>query len=409
MTAKRPRLRAASTPAGSEMLRRQIVPLLAGYWAFGQFWGVWVILVFQFQRDNGISNAGMGARYTLLSSVAVLAMLLLAPRLQRLPLATSVPLSLASLAIGALAMAVLPAGALLAAFAIVGIGNGLIDVYLNVAAQRAELASRRPVLQWLHASYALGGVTGAGLAGGLSVLGAGYRVALVVVAVTLTGTAWWTRRTVSREPGADGERRTAFSISALFRSPVLWIPALIVLFAFLVEGSMDTWSGNYLQAEIGTSAGISALVFMAFSTAVFLGRVFAGRVLFGLGRRRTVLVSGVGSAAGGVIATVTNSPLVIGVAFLLLGFALSAAAPAAFGLVEASDEDATHAIAAVTTVGYTGFIWSPPLLGWVADTFSLRGTMMVIVIATFGIIGAGLLTPRERSGPASGASGASGG
>jgi MFS family permease len=398
MTGRQPALGgSARPPTDREILRRQVVPLLAGYWAFGQFWGVWVILVFRFQRENGISNSGMGARYTLLSGVAVLAMLLVAPRLQRFPLATSVPLSLTTLALGSLAIALLPAGLLLVAFAVVGIGNGLIDVYLNVAAQRAESESRRPVLQWLHASYALGGVTGAGAAGALSVLGVGYRVAFVLVGVILAGTAWWTRRTVSREPGAEGERRTTFSISALFRSPVLWIPALIVLFAFLVEGSMDTWSGNYLQAEIGTTAGITALVFMAFSTAVFLGRVFAGRALFGLGRRRTVIVSGVGSAVGGIIATVSNSPLVIGGAFLLLGFALSAAAPAAFGLVEESDEDPTNAIAAVTTVGYTGFIWSPPLLGWVADTFSLRGTMTVIVIATLGIIAAGLATPRDRA------------
>ena len=35
-----------------------IAPLLAGYWSFGQFWGVWVILVFEFQREHGITNAG---------------------------------------------------------------------------------------------------------------------------------------------------------------------------------------------------------------------------------------------------------------------------------------------------------------------------------------------------------------
>ena len=379
------------------LFRREIMPLLAGYWAFGQYWGVWVILVYEIQQDNRITNAGMGARYTLLSGSAVLVMLLLAPRLQGLPLATSVPLSLASLAVGAAATALLPGGALLVAFAIVGLGNGLIDVYLNVAAQRVESESRRPVLQWLHASYALGGFTGAALAGGLSVLGADYRVAIMLSGLALAGTAGWTRATVSREPGAEGAA-TTFSISALFRSPVLWIPASIVLFAFLVEGSMDTWSGNYLQIEIGTTAGVAALVFMAFSTAVFLGRMFAGRVLFGLGRRRTVLVAGVGSAVGGLIATLTSSSLVVGLAFLLLGFTLSAAAPAAFGLVEASDEDPTTAIAAVTTVGYTGFIWSPPLLGWVADTFSLRGTMTVIVIATLGIIGAGLTIPRDRAG-----------
>jgi predicted MFS family arabinose efflux permease len=387
----------SANPEPGASVRRGIMPLLAGYWAFGQYWGVWVILVYEVQRDNGISNAGMGARYTLLSGVAVVVMLLLAPRLQRLPLATSVPLSLATLAIGAAAMAVLPTGGLLIGFAIVGMGNGLIDVYLNVAAQRVESASGRPVLQWLHASYAFGGVTGAAIAGALSVLGANYWLAILISGLTLAGSAVWTRATVSREPGAEGAT-TTFSISALFRSPVLWIPASIVLFAFLVEGSMDTWSGNYLRVEIGTGAGVAALVFMAFSFAVFLGRMFAGRVLFGLGRRRTVLVAGVGSAVGGLIATLTSSSLVVGLAFLLLGFTLSAAAPAAFGLVESSDEDPTNAIAAVTTVGYTGFIWSPPLLGWVADTFSLRGTMTVIVIATFGIIGAGLATPRESNG-----------
>lgn len=57
----------------------------------------------------------------------------------------------------------------------------------------------------------------------------------------------------------------------------------------------------------------------------------------------------------------------------------------------------TSAIAAVTTVGYTVFIWSPPLLGYVAQTVDLRAAIAVIVIATLGIIAAGLLA-RRRSG-----------
>jgi MFS family permease len=47
---------------------------------------------------------------------------------------------------------------------------------------------------------------------------------------------------------------------------------------------------------------------------------------------------------------------------------------------------AAIAIAAVATVGYTGFVWSPPLLGWIADTVDLRAAMGVIVLATVGII-----------------------
>ena len=37
-----------------------ILPLLAGYWAFGQYWGVWVILVFEFQRFHSISDSRLG-------------------------------------------------------------------------------------------------------------------------------------------------------------------------------------------------------------------------------------------------------------------------------------------------------------------------------------------------------------
>jgi Sugar phosphate permease len=96
---------------------------------------------------------------------------------------------------------------------------------------------------------------------------------------------------------------------------------------------VDTWSGLYLQDQLGATASKAAIAFAAFSAALCVGRLFAGRVLFGFGRRITIIVSGVGAAVGGGIAAATNSPAVVAVAFLILGFAISAAAPAAFGLV----------------------------------------------------------------------------
>jgi fucose permease len=237
-------------------------------------------------------------------------------------------------------------------------------------------------------------VTGAAVAGLLRTWHVDYRVGFAYATIALLLTMAWNARTASLERGAE-DAETSFSISPLRRSPGLWVPALIVLFAFLVEGSMDTWSGLYVREQLGAEAGVAALVFVAFSGSVFLGRLFAGRVLFGLGSRTTILVSGAGSAVGGAIAVATHQPWIVGVAFLLLGFSISAAAPAGFGLVERVDEDPTNAIAAVTTVGYTGFIWSPPLLGYIAQTVDLRAAMTVIVIATVGIVGMGFLVPRR--------------
>ncbi len=58
--------------------------------------------------------------------------------------------------------------------------------------------------------------------------------------------------------------------------------------------------------------------------------------------------------------------------------------------------DDPNAIAAVATVGYAGFVWSPPLLGWIADTVNLRAAMGVIVLATLGITITGLFARGKR-------------
>ncbi|MGZ5214391.1 MAG: MFS transporter [Actinomycetota bacterium] len=383
--------------AGSEASRRDVASLLAGYWSFGQYWGVWVILVFEFQRHHHISDARIGVYYTLLSLIAVGVMLLVAPRLRPLALSTTVPLSLGLLSVGAIAIGYLPTSTILVAFALVGIGNGLIDVYLNVAAQRAEARTHRPVLQWMHATYALGGITGASVAGAIRAADIDFRVGLAFAGVALAVTTFWTASAVPNVRHAEGTQ-TLFSISALFRAPKLLVPALVVLSAFLIEGSMDVWSGLYLRDQLGASATAAAMAFVAFASAVLFGRLFASRVLYGMGRRMTILVAGFGSLIGGTIAVAADQVFVVALGFLVLGFTLSAAVPAAFGLVGESGEDPTNAIAAVTTIGYTGFIWSPPLLGWVAQSFSLRAAMGVIVIATFGIIAGGWLSPRDARG-----------
>ena len=284
-----------------------------------------------------------------------------------------------------------------------GVGNGLIDVYLNVAAQRAEVATRKPVLQWLHASYALGGVTGAAAAGLILAAGLDFRVGLAYASAALARHHRVERADGSRPTARRRGRRRSSRSRRCSARPALWVPALVVLFAFLVEGSMDTWSGLYLRISWRHRPSTAAIAFIAFSGAIFLGRLFAGRVLFGLGSRTTILVAGVGSAIGGIAAVTTRDQLwLVGFAFLFLGFTISAAAPAGFGLTESIDEDPTNAIAAVTTVGYTGFIWSPPLLGYIAQTVDLRAAMSVIVVATFGIVIVGMFAPR-RSGTRRGA------
>jgi hypothetical protein len=384
-------------PAAAEVERRRIPALLTGYWAFGQYWGLWVILVVRITSVHGLSFGQMGLMLALLSIVAILVMAFVAPRLARYGLGALCALGLITLGAGALGMALLPTVMLWLAFAVAGAGNGLVDVFLNVEGQRVEAITRRPVLQWLHAMYAVGGITGAAVAGLVLATGTTFRIGMLFGALCLFLTAAWNAYRGTSERGAT-EVESSFSLGAFSRHRELWLPAIVVLSAFLVEGSMDTWSGLYVSAQLGASAWGTALAFVAFSFAVFLGRMFAGRVLFGMGRRATIIVSGAGAVAGGAIAALAGTTAIVAFGFLVMGFAIAAAAPAGFGLVEeVAPDDRANAIAAVTTVGYSGFVWSPPIFAWLAQAFDLRAAMGAIVLATVGILVTGLLVPRSPS------------
>ena len=63
--------------------------------------------------------------------------------------------------------------------------------------------------------------------------------------------------------------------------------------------------------------------------------------------------------------------------------------------MERSEEHPAVAIAAITTAGYSGFVVGPPIMGWLAQTAGLRATIGLMVLATTGVVAAGLFTPRR--------------
>ncbi len=361
---------------------------------------MWVVVFAEFLRANGLTSGEVGIQFALMAGVAIVVMTLLAPRLQGLPHTVTVSMALTTHGLGSVLVAFAPPAWLPFAFVLLGIGNGLIDVFVNVAAQGVEVSIQRPVLQWLHGAYSLGGVTGA-LGAGIALTGGiSFRTSLGATGLLLLATAAWNVLSpglarVKRDPA---ERLTRVSLSAFRRTPVLILPAIVVLSAFLVEGSMDVWSVVYLRHTLGASILAGAVAFAAFALAMTIGRAFAARILFDLGYRRTILVSGIGSLVAGIAAAVAGSPVIAAIAFLPLGFFIASAAPAAFGLVEGSGESPAVAIAAMTTVGYSGFVVGPPIMGWLAQTAGLRATIGLMVVATAGVALGGLLAPARVVG-----------
>lgn len=380
---------------------RSLSTLLGSYFVFGLYWGIWVVVFADYLADRGLSEGQAGLQLAALSVASILTMTLLSPRLQRLGIARAVTLGHLTMGLGAALVGAAPDRLAVLGFVVVGVGNGLLDVFVNVGGQMVETRHRRPVLQFVHATYNVGGIIGALGAGLALAAGAPFRAPLAAATVAFGIAAVWCA--VSpwlRALPAPSATETKVSLAVFARSPALILPALVVLSAFAVEGSMDIWSVIYVREGLGAAAMTGAAAFALFSLSMAIGRLFAGRVLFGLGYRRTIRISGVGSLVSGLAAALAPNVVVAGIAFLFLGLFIASAAPAAFGLVSDVDEDPALAIAGMTTVGYSGFVVGPPIMGWLAETGGLRATMLVIALMSTGVFAGGVLgrrNPRRAS------------
>jgi MFS family permease len=371
-------------------------PLFGAYLVFGVFWGVWVVVFADWLAAQHITEGGAGLRLAALSATAIVTMTLVAPRLQRVRLGVTIPAGLLVFALGPLLLGTASGPGVTLGFAAIGVGNGLIDVFVNVGGQIVEARRRRPVLQYIHASYNTGGIVGALLAGALLAAGVDYRWPLALSACLFVIVGIWCARAPSlRERPDPASAASKVSLAVFVRSPFLIVPAMVMLSAFFVEGSMDIWSVIYLRETLTASAFAGGIAFAAFSLAMAIGRVTAARVLFGLGYRTTLLVSGAGTLASGAVAALASGAAVAGVAFLFLGFFIASAAPAVFGLVADADVDPVLAIAGITTVGYIGFVVGPPFMGALAEHVGLRATMALLVATGIGVAIGGVLAPRD--------------
>ncbi|MGI8575476.1 MAG: MFS transporter [Egibacteraceae bacterium] len=390
-------------------LRRALFPLAFGYAAYGGFWGAWAVVLADYLAMRDLSLSAVGGLFAVTSITAIATMAFIGGRAVQVARPPALAAAFLVTAVAGLWVGLATGLLLLPAFALLGVGIGMIDVLVNLVGAELEAAAERPVLQLVHASYGAGGAVAAVLAalatnagwspgavlGGVS---AGEALA-AVLAVTL----------LRREAPAQTKAPVpGLAVGVLRHRADLRAVAVIVLCAFFVEGSMDAWSVLFVRADLGGPVLGAALAFAAFASAITVGRLFAARVLFRFGHQRTLVVSAVGSVGAGTLMVSAPTPQVAGLAFLMLGFFLSVAAPAAFGKAGAgADHSAGMAIAAVTTVGYGGFVVGPPIMGWIGDRLGLRAALLVLVLAPLCMLLATVRAGRldQVSGTASTAAG----
>ena len=295
----------------------------------------------------GRSLPGRSSRAFCRASTAVLAASLALPGL-----ATSIP-------------------ALAGTLLLVGVANATLDVSMNAHGVSVERHLGAPILSSLHAAWSFGGFTGAGL----GALAAAARIGpaahlggagLIFGVIGLLAT----RSLLPFDHDADAHAP---------RLHVTRLPARLALIgaacfcSFLAEGGAADWSAKLVRDDLAGTAALGAVAYAAFSLAMGTGRLLSDQVWTRWGPvkllKRFSLLASAGFATALAIGT---APAAIA-GFAALGLGLSGVVPTLFRSAARQPGVATGpALAAVSTLGYTGFLAGPPLVGGLAQLTSLR-------------------------------------
>lgn len=256
------------------------------------------------------------------------------------------------------------------------VGN-FMNIGINTQAVGVEALYKKPIMASFHGMWSLAGFAGAAL--GSLMIGAGIvpvQHFMLITAFVLVLAAVSTRFILPEDIG----KKTNQPIFARPDKSLLML-GLIAFCCMICEGAMFDWSGVYFKKVVQADAAWVGAGYTAFMATMTLGRFVADWFTGKFGLKRTLQLSGALTAGGLLLAVLLPGLLTAIIGFLLVGAGVSSVVPLVYSAAGKSEVLSPGlALAAVSTIGFLGFLIGPPLIGLVAGATSLRVSFSIIAV-----------------------------
>ncbi|TFD88518.1 MFS transporter [Cryobacterium lactosi] len=361
------------------------------------------------KSELGLSNAEFGFAVAAFPLGALIAGLAAGMLIRRFRSSRVAVVSTMLTAVGLILAGIAPSWAALAAgIFLAGAMDSITDVAQNSHGLRVQRLYKRSILNSFHAVWSIGAVTGGLLGAAAAQLDIPRGQHLIVSAVTFSLFALYSYRFLLAGPEPlepEAAAPAPHTAGTPARSAGRWakwlvLGALVVIAASgaVVEDAGASWSAIYLSDALGASALVAGLGFIALQGMQFIGRLLGDGLVDRFGQRAVARTGGAIVFLG--MGTALAFPSIPGtvVGFGLAGFGVATLIPAA---MHAADElPGFRAGTGLTIVAWLlrlGFLFSPPIIGAIADLSQLRyGLLLVPVAGLLVVFFAPVLATRVR-------------
>ncbi|MBA2574050.1 MAG: MFS transporter [Nocardioidaceae bacterium] len=274
---------------------------------------------------------------------------------------------------------------------VLGFGNSLWDVAMNVEAAGVERRLNRTVMSRFHAGWSLGSVLGAGLGALCAASGVGVTAQLVTTATLIMPLVAFSVRSfqpVERASAGSGPARSRDLLLRAWRDRrTLSVGLMVLAFAF-TEGAANDWLALAFVEGLGSSETVGAVGFGVFVVAMTVSRLVGGAVVDRWGRVGVLRGTATLAASGVTLVILAPAPPWAYAGAFMWGLGAALGFPT--GMSAAADDSTQAAlhVSVVGSIGYTAFLAGPPLVGFLGDAVGIRQALYVVLAALVLAFGA---------------------
>ena len=263
-----------------------------------------------------------------------------------------------------------------------GFVSSVHDLSMNAQASALEHHAKKRVMSKFHAMWSLGGLSGGAIGGVFANFDISPRDHAFVIGVIILIVAFTTKDGFM--PG-DADRHEVLSDEKPNKRPrKLIILGLFGLGGAICEGAASDWGGVLARETFNASPFVATLPYILFSVMMVTGRLSGDWLANRFGIAKLLTWSGTLAGGGLILGLTLGNVYGVIIGWILLGAGVATVIPLIISVCGelANNEfsgtiSAAESVALVTGVAYFGFVIGPPLLGFVADLFTLRIAMFI--------------------------------
>lgn len=256
-----------------------------------------------------------------------------------------------------------------AALFLFGVASNMCNIAVNTQAVGLEKRYDKSIMTTFHGGWSLAGFTGALI--GLITLQLNIDTTAhfsIILGLLVLNTCWNIRYLLPHDPAdKQTDKKQAFKPDRM-----LIQLGVIGFFSMAVEGAMFDWSGVYFKEIVEAPSKLVILGYTAFMIMMASGRFIGDYLIIRFGNQKILLISG-SLMFIGMISSVLYPAITVSTAgFMLVGLGVACCVPTVYSLAGKHPTiPPGMALALVSSISFLGFLMGPPLIGYIAEVFSL--------------------------------------